>query len=70
MRNLRFARLSKGGFGQRVAHVRDGAEALGLCGFDRHFCAVAPASIPKLIPAGSGVAKMSGLHVLRQLKSD
>ena len=62
--------LEKCGFGRRVAHVRDGAEALDYVASTGIFVRSRPASIPKLILLDLGLQKMSGLHVLRQLKTD
>ena len=58
------------GFGSRVAHVSDGAEALDYIAVTGPFARSRPAGLPKLILLDLGLQKTSGLHVLRQLKTD
>jgi two-component system response regulator len=57
------------GFAQRVTHVSDGSEALDYVSstgiFMRH-----TGPMPRLILLDLNLRKLSGLHVLRQLKSD
>jgi len=67
--NLMLRALKLSGFGDRTEHVSNGAEAL------EYLSAINPlsarhASTPKLILLDLGLPKISGLHVLRQLKSD
>src|SRR2546430_1927864 len=64
------AALNQCGFGSRVAHVSDGAEALDYIAATGPFARSRPAVLPRLILLDLGLQKMSGLHVLRQLKSD
>jgi CheY-like chemotaxis protein len=58
------------GFGQRVAHVSDGIEALDYIYGTGIFARSRPASLPKLILLDLGLKKLGGLQVLRQLKAD
>lgn len=62
--------LAQGGFGGRVAHVRDGMEALDYIAGRGNFARSSPAALPKLILLDLGLQKLSGLHVLRHLKGD
>jgi len=62
--------LQQSGFGHRVAHVKDGIDALDYIGSRGAFARSRPAAAPKLILLDLALKKMSGLHVLRHLKSD
>ena len=62
--------LDQCGFGHRVIHVTDGDEALDYIAATGIFARSRPATAPKLILLDLGLKKLSGLHVLRQLKSD
>jgi len=53
------------GFAHRVEHVNDGDEAL-----DYIFQPKMPPVLPKVILLDLNLRKMSGLHVVRKLKSD
>lgn len=57
--------LEARGFGDRVIHVSDGTEAIDYVSSMRD-----PHELPRLILLDLNLRKMSGLHVLRQLKSD
>src|SRR5947207_2588079 len=58
------------GFGQRVAHVTDGDEALDYIAGTGIFARARPATAPKLILLDLGLKKLGGLQVLRHLKSE
>jgi len=67
--SLMLRALKSCGFADKTEHVRDGAEALDYIG-SVNLLATRHASIPKLILLDLGLPRISGLHVLRQLKSD
>src|ERR1043166_2672972 len=62
--------LEQCGFGRRAAHVTDGLEALDYIAGTGIFARSRPGSLPKLILLDLGLKKLSGLNVLRHLKSD
>ena len=62
--------LEKCGFGDRVAHVTDGDEALDYVAGTGVFARSGLATAPKLILLDLGLKKLSGAHVLRKLKLD
>jgi CheY-like chemotaxis protein len=61
--------LETSGFAQRVAHVSDGSEALDYITSTGMF-ARQTGSLPRLILLDLNLRKLSGLHVLRSLKSN
>jgi CheY-like chemotaxis protein len=58
------------GFADRTEHVSDGAEALEYLSSVNLLAARQQTPTPKLILLDLGLPKISGLHVLRHLKSD
>jgi CheY-like chemotaxis protein len=62
--------LRKVGFGHRVEHVTDGAEALDYIATTVLSTDKGVASLPKFILLDLNLGKIGGLHVLRQLKAD
>ncbi len=67
--SLMMRALKECGFANRAEHVADGAEALEYLA-SINLPGSRPGSIPKLILLDLGLPKISGMHVLRQLKSD
>ena len=57
--------LREAGFANKVEHVGDGEEALGMI-----FEPKTTPALPKLVLLDLNLGKMEGLHVLRRLKSD
>jgi two-component system response regulator len=62
--------LKRSGLGHRVEHVTDGEEALDYLASVSLFSQKDQAPVPRLILLDLGLHKISGLHVLRRLKSD
>jgi CheY-like chemotaxis protein len=62
--------LKRSGFAHRVEHVSDGDEALDYLDSVSLFSQKDQAPVPRLILLDLGLHKISGLHVLRRLKSD
>jgi CheY-like chemotaxis protein len=67
--SLMLRALKQCGFADRTEHVSNGAEALEYLS-SVNFLSQKHSSIPRLILLDLGLPKISGLHVLRQLKSD
>jgi two-component system, response regulator len=67
---LTLAALGECGFANRVEHVEDGTEALDYIACTGEFIHRNPHAMPKFILLDLTLGKMSGLQVLRTLKSD